>query len=150
MRPRAQSGEGMSSIVNVLGEEFHSIHSSFNWSSGTPHISVARLPSLAPPRGSVANAFGPPSSANAKQYWLNDVSVTAYGDTVRMSTGEERTGILILRAWVEDDDEHPLRVRITRMARDRVAEPITSASVTIEGICTLVQDWLEHLVDERK
>lgn len=55
-----------------------------------------------------------------------------------------------MRAWVEDDDEHPLRVRITRTARDRVTEPITSASVTIEEICMVVQAWLEHLVDDRE
>jgi hypothetical protein len=50
---------------------------------------------------------------------------------------------------VEDDDEHPLRVRITRTARDCLTEQITTASVTIEGICTVVQNWLEHLVDDR-
>jgi hypothetical protein len=76
--------------------------------------------------------------------------VTAHVDTERMSMGGERTGVLILRAWVEDDDEHPLRVRLTRTARDRVTEPITSASVTIEEICMVVQAWLEHLVDGRK
>jgi hypothetical protein len=65
-----------------------------------------------------------------------------------MSTGEDRAGVLILRAWVEDDDEHRLRVRITRTAQDFVTEPITSASVSIEGICMVVRDWLEHLVDD--
>jgi hypothetical protein len=89
-------------------------------------------------------------TSSATHRRLDDVSVTAHDDTVHMSTGEERTGVLILRAWVEDDDEHPLRVRIMRTARDRVTEPITSASVTIEGICTVVQDWLEHLVDDRE
>jgi hypothetical protein len=80
----------------------------------------------------------------------DDVSVTAHVDTVGMSTDEERTGVLILRAWVEDDHEHPLRVRITRTARDRATEPITCASVTIEEICMVVQAWLEHLVDDRE
>jgi hypothetical protein len=101
-------------------------------------------------RSHPANGVWVPFSASAKQVRLDDFSVTAHGDTVRMSTGEERTGVLILRAWVEDDDEHPLRVRITRTARDRVTEPITSASVTIEGICMVVQAWLEHLVNDRE
>jgi hypothetical protein len=92
-------------------------------------------------------AWIPPPQAPSSR--LDDVSVTAYDDSVHMSTGEERTGVLILRAWVEDNDEHPLRVRITRTARDRMTEQITTASVTIEGICTVVQNWLEHLVDDR-
>jgi hypothetical protein len=98
----------------------------------------------------VRDVIWPPASESAKQRPPDNVSVTAQDDTVPMSTGEERTGVLILRAWVEDDDEHPLRVRITRTARESVTEPITSASVTIEAICTVVQDWLEHLVDDRK
>jgi hypothetical protein len=67
-----------------------------------------------------------------------------------MSTGEQRTGVLILRAWVEDDADYPLRVRITRTGRDRLTGPVTSASVTIEGTCMVVQAWLEHLVDDRE
>ena len=80
----------------------------------------------------------------------DDVPVTAHGHTVCMSTGEERTAVLILRAWMEDDADPPLRVRITRTGRDRVAEPVSSASVTIEGTCMVVRAWLEHLLDERE
>ena len=69
---------------------------------------------------------------------------------MRASESDERAGMLVLRAWVEDHDEHPLRVRITRTVQGRMTEPVTSASVTIEGICTVVRAWLEDLLDDRE
>jgi hypothetical protein len=58
---------------------------------------------------------------------------------------EERTGVLVLRAWVEPDDEARLRVRVTRTIRGCTAEPVSSASATVEGVCAIVRDWLEEL-----
>jgi hypothetical protein len=60
----------------------------------------------------------------------------------------ERTGVLVLRAWVEGDGEHHLRVRIARTIQGRTTESVTSASVTVEGVCTVVRAWLEDLLDE--
>jgi len=62
------------------------------------------------------------------------------------AAGEEHTGVLVLRAWVELDDELRLRVRVTRTIRGRTSEPVSSASATIEGVCAIVRAWLEELM----
>ena len=61
---------------------------------------------------------------------------------------EERTEVLVLRAWVESTGDQCLRVRITRMARPiqgATVEPV-SASATVDGVCATVRAWLEELV----
>lgn len=63
---------------------------------------------------------------------------------------EERTEVLVLRAWVEGAGNQSLRVRITRMTRPiqgAMIEPVSSASVTVDGVCATVRAWLEELVD---
>ena len=65
------------------------------------------------------------------------------------ATEEERTEVLVLRAWVESADDQRLRVRITRIARliqGATAEPVTSASATVDGVCATVRAWLEELL----
>jgi len=59
---------------------------------------------------------------------------------------EDHTGVLVLRAWVELDDELRLRVRVTRTIKGRTSEPVSSASATIEGVCAIVRAWLEELM----
>ena len=63
---------------------------------------------------------------------------------------EDRTGVLVLRAWVEGADSQGLRVRIIRMTQSiqgAVVEPVSSASATVDGVCATVRAWLEELVD---
>ena len=65
------------------------------------------------------------------------------------ATEEERTEVLVLRAWVEGAGERGLRVRITRMARPiqgATVESVNSASATVEGVCATVRAWLEELL----
>jgi hypothetical protein len=65
------------------------------------------------------------------------------------ATEEERTEVLVLRAWVESAGERCLRVRITRMARPTqgaTVEPVRSASATVDGVCATVRVWLEELL----
>ena len=63
---------------------------------------------------------------------------------------EERSEVLVLRAWVESAADQRLRVRITRMTQPiqgaRV-EPMSSASATVDGVCATVRAWLLELVD---
>ena len=64
-------------------------------------------------------------------------------------TEEERTEVLVLRAWVESAGDQRLRVRITRMAQPiqgATVEPLSSASATIDGVCATVRSWLDELV----
>ena len=77
----------------------------------------------------------------------DDGQVTSGVDTPRMGLAdEERTGTLVLRAWVEGHGEKGLRVRITRTVQGRTNEPVTSASATIDGVCAIVRAWLEELL----
>lgn len=62
---------------------------------------------------------------------------------------EERTEVLVLRAWVEGADDRGLRVRITRLTRPihgPMVEPVSSASATVDGVCGTVRAWLEELL----
>jgi hypothetical protein len=65
------------------------------------------------------------------------------------ATEEDRTEVLVLRAWVESAGDQCLRVRITRMARPiqgATVEPVSSASATVDGVCATVRAWLEELL----
>jgi hypothetical protein len=64
------------------------------------------------------------------------------------SLTEERSQTMILRAWVEADDEHRLRVRVIRLRPDRAGEPEIGAAATIDGVCMLVRAWLEELISD--
>lgn len=59
---------------------------------------------------------------------------------------EERTGVLVLRAWIEAGEEPNLRVRIIRLVQGDAAEPVSLATVTIDGVCLTVRSWLEDLL----
>jgi hypothetical protein len=66
---------------------------------------------------------------------------------------EERTEVLVLRAWVEGSGNQSLRVRITRVTRPiqgATVKPMSTASATVDGVCATVRAWLEELVDGRQ
>ncbi len=58
--------------------------------------------------------------------------------------GTESTGILILRAWVEQHSTERLRVRITEVTSDQ--ETPVVRTVSIEGACQAVRNWLETIL----
>jgi hypothetical protein len=65
---------------------------------------------------------------------------------------DERTGVLVLRAWVEAAGDHGLRVRITRISGtmdDATVEPLSSTFATVDGACAMVRVWLEDLQQGR-
>jgi hypothetical protein len=68
-----------------------------------------------------------------------------------MGTAEqERTEVLVLRAWLEGSGTRSLRVRITRVAQPvpgAAGKPMSTASATVDGVCATVRAWLEELVD---
>jgi hypothetical protein len=65
---------------------------------------------------------------------------------------EQRTGVLVLRAWVESAGERRLRVRVIRLRTvpGATTEPVTSASATVDGVCAMVRAWLEELLQEQQ
>jgi len=59
----------------------------------------------------------------------------------------ERTGILVIRVWVEQDDAGRLRARLTQTAD--LGEPATPLAVAtgVPGICDAVEAWLRRFVE---
>jgi hypothetical protein len=66
------------------------------------------------------------------------------------TANEERTGVLVLRAWVEADGNNGLRVRITRTIPGGTTEGVSSAAATVDGVCTMIRNWLEELLHGRQ
>ena len=58
----------------------------------------------------------------------------------------ERTGILVIRVWVEQDDAGRLRARLTEAA-DLGEPPTTMAAADVPGICAAVEAWLRRFMD---
>jgi len=55
----------------------------------------------------------------------------------------ERTGLLVIRVWVEKNGEARLRSRITRVLDVSEGEEMTTAAATSEEITAVVTEWLE-------
>ena len=58
-----------------------------------------------------------------------------------------RTGLLIIRAWIEPTSSSPLRARV-RLTTD-VASGLESERTfaDIQSVCTAVESWLEDVFD---
>lgn len=61
-----------------------------------------------------------------------------------MTPKGERTGVLVLRAWLEQHGA-PLRVRITERLELLTADERSTTVVGAEAAATTVRDWLLHL-----
>ena len=59
--------------------------------------------------------------------------------------GEERAGLMILRAWMEPDHEYPLRVRIIRFSQGNGGAPVARAFVSADDACDAIRTWLLDL-----
>jgi hypothetical protein len=55
----------------------------------------------------------------------------------------ERTGLLVIRAWIEENGDVRLRARITRMVDVAAREQISTVVATPEEITGAVAEWLE-------
>ena len=58
----------------------------------------------------------------------------------------ERTGLLVIRAWIEANGETRLRARITRMVDVDAQGQISTVAATPEEITGTVVEWLETLL----
>lgn len=62
-----------------------------------------------------------------------------------MEIPSERTGVLILRVWVEDGRADGFRARIVRTgSRDQVPPSAVSA---VDDVLTAVRAWLDHILE---
>jgi hypothetical protein len=60
-----------------------------------------------------------------------------------MAGVRERTGVLVLRAWIEGDPPQ-LKARITQTIDVATREPVSTTASTPEQIFTAVRRWLEE------
>lgn len=65
-----------------------------------------------------------------------------------MTSPSDRTGILIVHLWVEDDEAHGgFRARITQTLDSTHPERETATAATPEAVYTAVRNWVETFVD---
>jgi hypothetical protein len=57
----------------------------------------------------------------------------------------ERTGVLVIRAWIESNGEQRLRARITRTDDLECSEQTRTVVATAEEITAAVTEWLDAL-----
>jgi hypothetical protein len=60
----------------------------------------------------------------------------------------ERTGVLVVRAWIEAGERGGLRARITRTLDVSTHEEVSSSAATPAEITRVVVDWLDAFVAE--
>jgi hypothetical protein len=59
----------------------------------------------------------------------------------------ERTGILIIRIWLEQDPPSRLRARLTQAADLGEAPTTLTVASDVPGICDAVEAWLGRFLD---
>lgn len=57
-----------------------------------------------------------------------------------------RTGVLIIRLWIEDALVHNVRARIIQSMDITAEEPVATSASTIEDIARKVREWVEAFV----
>lgn len=55
----------------------------------------------------------------------------------------DRSGVLILRLWVETNHSAGLRARITQMLDTSRTEQSVAVAASADDICAIVKDWVE-------
>jgi hypothetical protein len=58
----------------------------------------------------------------------------------------ERSGVLIVRAWVEGGSAPSLRARITQSHDLTTTEQIVTTTAEVEDVLSTVRDWLDALL----
>jgi len=76
-----------------------------------------------------------------------DGLVTVAGDDWPMKTpSSDRTGVLIVRLWIEGNARDGLRARITQTLDSAGTERHVAVAATPEAVCTVVQKWVDEFV----
>lgn len=63
-------------------------------------------------------------------------------DVGPQSGAEERTGVLVLRVWVEPDTPQLLRARLTQVSDLQRGERTVATAIGTPAICEAVERWL--------
>lgn len=58
-----------------------------------------------------------------------------------------RVGVLVVRAWVEGEDEQDqhLRARVTRTDDVVDSRELTAVATSVDEVCDIVRAWLERV-----
>jgi len=59
----------------------------------------------------------------------------------------ERTGILVVRVWLEQDAPGRLRARLTQAADLGEAPTTLATAADVPGVCAAVEAWLRQFLD---
>ena len=63
---------------------------------------------------------------------------------------QERSSLLVIRAWIENDAEAGgFRARITRVPDTSEPEPVETVAASGAEVVASVEEWLQDLVPER-
>lgn len=60
-----------------------------------------------------------------------------------MNPSSDRTGVLIVRLWMEANHQHGLRARITQTLNSTAGEESVALAATADDICAVVKRWVE-------
>ena len=62
----------------------------------------------------------------------------------------ERSSLLVIRAWIENDAETgAFRARITRVPDPTAPEPVETVAASGAEVIASVEEWLDNLVPDR-
>ena len=59
----------------------------------------------------------------------------------------ERTGILVIRVWIERDAPGQLRARLTQTGDLGEAATTLATASGVRGVCDAVEEWLDEFMD---
>jgi hypothetical protein len=62
---------------------------------------------------------------------------------------QERTGLLIIRAWIEDGSSAPLRAQVSMTSDVSLGMERTSVHTDVIEVGTEVESWLRAILDGR-
>lgn len=63
------------------------------------------------------------------------------------TSSSDRTGVLIVRLWIETNHDHGLRARITQTLDSMAAEQSVAVAASAEDICAVVKRWVDEFAD---
>ena len=67
----------------------------------------------------------------------------------RDPSAPERTGILVVRVWLEQDDPGRLRARLTQVPGLGEPQTTLATAADVAGVCAAVEAWLRQFLDPR-
>jgi hypothetical protein len=59
---------------------------------------------------------------------------------------QHRTGVLVIRVWLESPASCGLRARLTRTSNVMIEERETTVAATVDDVCDQVRTWLESFL----